>query len=694
MKKNSINSIPFNKNNFIKLEEEKNMLKITLKYISEENEKLKNELEDMKITAKKNKEMLKEYINTITDKDKLFTKMNSQIESLTTRLKILEAFNKKQRINNENKYIGMNTNPIINNNNNNNINNNNIDSDSNKNNDDEIDLKDIKLKNNNNSKNVNKKISNKKLNRQLISLPTNSNKFLLYYKKCLNILNYIHSLDNKIPFLFRIPYIFGKVNNNNNNENIKNSNTSISIKIKYSLIIEGYSITNCISTPDAQKIFWQLIKNSHSLICCRCSPLQKSKIVEFIKKNTQDQTLAIGDGENDVNMIKTANIGIGIFGKEGYQAAYNSDYAISQFKYLKKLLFISGRFTIKRNSYFLYQYFYRNVLYSFPLIIFIFYSEFGATYFYDDFYNMAKNSYIAILPILFFALFEEDINFDKKDEKNLKYLLPDIYSETRDSLPFNQIKFFVIFIMGIFSSFPIFYLNFFCLCDYQIYGKNGREFSILEPGLSIYLNSLIFHFYNIFLDTHYYNWPVYSSYFLQIILDIIFVIFYESLNSGNMLCGNVYEIFSSLYFFLVFILTTVVLCLPYYILNRFKHFFGGNILNLYKITANNKKNKFNGKNDEKIDFCLKIYLKKYYVKKLEQMSIATKSINKFKMIYEDIKNKNFENENENENNNENENDENNNNNRKISDIEEYNLNEIKLRNNVKKFIKFRKKKQL
>ena len=114
MKKNFINSILFNKNNFIKLEEEKNMLKITLKYISEENEKLKNELEDMKITAKKNKEMLQEYVNKITDKDKLFIKMNSQIETLTTRLKILDVFNKKQKINKE-RYFGMNTNPTINN---------------------------------------------------------------------------------------------------------------------------------------------------------------------------------------------------------------------------------------------------------------------------------------------------------------------------------------------------------------------------------------------------------------------------------------------------------------------------------------------------------------------------------------------------------------------------------------------------
>jgi len=94
MKKTFISNIPFNKANFIKLEQERNMLKITLQYINAENTKLKNELEDMRITARKNKEMLKEYITQITNKDKMFEKMNNQIEQLTSRLKLLENFNK------------------------------------------------------------------------------------------------------------------------------------------------------------------------------------------------------------------------------------------------------------------------------------------------------------------------------------------------------------------------------------------------------------------------------------------------------------------------------------------------------------------------------------------------------------------------------------------------------------------------
>ena len=46
----------------------------------------------------------------------------------------------------------------------------------------------------------------------------------------------------------------------------------------------------------------------------------------------QGKMLSIGDGANDVAMLQTADVGIGIMGKEGRQAVNNSDYAISQFR--------------------------------------------------------------------------------------------------------------------------------------------------------------------------------------------------------------------------------------------------------------------------------------------------------------------------------------------------------------------------
>ena len=62
-------------------------------------------------------------------------------------------------------------------------------------------------------------------------------------------------------------------------------------------------------------------------------------------------TLAIRDGANDVNMITSAHVGVGIIGVEGKQAARASDYAIGQFQFLKKILFCHGYESLRRNSF-------------------------------------------------------------------------------------------------------------------------------------------------------------------------------------------------------------------------------------------------------------------------------------------------------------------------------------------------------
>lgn len=43
-----------------------------------------------------------------------------------------------------------------------------------------------------------------------------------------------------------------------------------------------------------------------AVICCRVTPLQKKRVVDLVKKNKDAVTLAIGDGANDVGMIKGA----------------------------------------------------------------------------------------------------------------------------------------------------------------------------------------------------------------------------------------------------------------------------------------------------------------------------------------------------------------------------------------------------
>ena len=69
----------------------------------------------------------------------------------------------------------------------------------------------------------------------------------------------------------------------------------------------------------------------------------------MMKKHTGEVCLGIGDGGNDVIMIQNSDVGVGILGKEGQQAARAADYVITEFKYLKRLLVVHGVNSLSRS---------------------------------------------------------------------------------------------------------------------------------------------------------------------------------------------------------------------------------------------------------------------------------------------------------------------------------------------------------
>jgi len=48
-----------------------------------------------------------------------------------------------------------------------------------------------------------------------------------------------------------------------------------------------------------------LAEQCQSVLCCRVTPGQKADIITLVRKHTRSVTMAIGDGANDVNMIKS-----------------------------------------------------------------------------------------------------------------------------------------------------------------------------------------------------------------------------------------------------------------------------------------------------------------------------------------------------------------------------------------------------
>ena len=484
------------------------------------------------------------------------------------------------------------------NNNNNKTNNNNIQSDN----------SNIQLYNNNKDKNKASlfKISTKS------QLNENKRDYIKAYDYLQQKLTEYSKKTKRRCFLFKLNYIYPQP------DKIYEKNEKI--RTKYTLIIEGLSIDTCIENEVISKLFYELIKDSRSLICCRASPSQKSKIVRFMKKNSKELTLAIGDGGNDVNMIKAADVGVGIFGKEGYQAAYNSDYAISQFKYLKRLLFVDGRFSLKRNSYFIYHYFYKNVIYSMAQFWFQIFSLFSGRSLMDDWYATGFNSFFTVVPIAVRAVVEEDFDADftkcsKSKKKKLSYLFPDIYKEFRESKPFNIIKFIFIYMLACFISIIFYIIPAFSFYK-GTYGMKGISYSFWDVSWESLFCIIITHLAMVFQDTFLYVKFTFFGYSLQIIINIIVLVTFNQINFKKGMDDTLWFIMGNLNFWLTLILVCGIIFIPFFILRNAEYFFGGFIVNL--ILQNRIDN---------------IYLIKYCQKKIDEMTRINRQVARFMKMY-------------------------------------------------------------
>ncbi|KAH7474515.1 putative phospholipid-transporting ATPase DRS2 [Phytophthora ramorum] len=180
---------------------------------------------------------------------------------------------------------------------------------------------------------------------------------------------------------------------------------------KLALVIDGQALEFALR-PQLRKLFYQVTRQCASaVICCRVSPKQKAEIVEFVREFEPDSvTLAIGDGANDVAMIQSAHIGVGISGQEGAQAVNASDYALAQFRFLQRLLFVHGRWAYRRVAKLMSYMLYKNVTYVLTTFWFGCFCGFSGQPLILDVAAQSFNVLYTSVPLVLFAVFDQDVS--------------------------------------------------------------------------------------------------------------------------------------------------------------------------------------------------------------------------------------------------------------------------------------------
>jgi phospholipid-translocating P-type ATPase (flippase) len=179
------------------------------------------------------------------------------------------------------------------------------------------------------------------------------------------------------------------------------------------LIVSGKTLTWLLDEAYVDR-FYELSKKCQSVICYRVSPLQKAAIVSVMRAKTQKLALAIGDGANDVGMILQADVGVGVSGKEGRQAVLAADYAIAQFRYLRRLLLVHGRLNFYRNVDLINYSFYKNMACSLSNVIVGFFSSWSGSTVFDSILYMTYNVIYTSVPPVIYAALERDVSLAAK----------------------------------------------------------------------------------------------------------------------------------------------------------------------------------------------------------------------------------------------------------------------------------------
>ncbi|XP_014066508.2 phospholipid-transporting ATPase VD isoform X3 [Salmo salar] len=244
----------------------------------------------------------------------------------------------------------------------------------------------------------------------------------------------------------------------------------------FTLVVDGRTLDFALQ-EDLKGDFLELSRRCRAVVCCRSTPLQKSHVVQLVRDQLRVMTLAIGDGANDVSMIQVADVGIGISGQEGMQAVMSSDFAISRFKHLRKLLLVHGHWCYTRLANMILYFFYKNVMYVNLLFWYQFFCGFSGSVMTNSWVLIFFNLLFTSAPPLLYGILDKDVSA----ETLIKF--PELYKSGQNSKAYLPSTFWLTMLDALYQSLVCFFIPYFAYA--------GSDADMLSFGSPINASALL-----------------------------------------------------------------------------------------------------------------------------------------------------------------------------------------------------------
>ncbi|WFD04967.1 P-type phospholipid transporter [Malassezia vespertilionis] len=326
----------------------------------------------------------------------------------------------------------------------------------------------------------------------------------------------------------------------------------------YALVIDGHALGFVLEEPYSRDLLLRVAVHCRAVVCCRVSPLQKALIVRLIRDGMNGITLAIGDGANDVSMIQAAHVGVGVAGEEGLQAVNSSDYAIGQFRFLKRLVLVHGHWSYYRNSKMINLFFYKQVVHTGTLFWFQIYCAWSTTQAMDYVYLLLYNAIWTVAPVVGIGIFDCNMS----DHALMQ--IPELYAAARERSYFGMMRFFWYMVDGLYQSVVLFFF-FMYVYDTTSPRNDGFSIDMYEPTTGMVIATVFAANLYCGLDALAWNWWIVFSIFVGPILIFVFAPIYAAFPPTLIWTyswGNNYALYRSAQFWFMNILTVVLCLLP------------------------------------------------------------------------------------------------------------------------------------
>ncbi|KAF9223068.1 phospholipid-translocating P-type ATPase [Gyrodon lividus] len=333
----------------------------------------------------------------------------------------------------------------------------------------------------------------------------------------------------------------------------------------FAVVIDGETLRHALS-PEIKPLFLNLGTQCETVVCCRVSPAQKALTVKLVKQGRNAMTLSIGDGANDVAMIQEANVGCGLLGHEGSQAAMSADYAFGQFRFLTKLLLVHGRWSYQRIADMHSNFFYKSVIWTLAMFWYLLFCYFDATYLYDYSFILLYNLIFTSLPVIVLGAFDQDIN------AKAALAFPELYIRGIRGLEYTRLKFWSYMLDGLYQSAVVFFIPYLVWSLGLATSWNGKGIdSLADFGTTVGVAAIFAANTYVGLSTNYWTFITWIVVIGSSLVMVLWVVIYSFLPANNFFSSTasfvdeVEVLFSNVTFWVTVVFSVLVALAPRFI---------------------------------------------------------------------------------------------------------------------------------